>query len=61
MTPYASFLYFGVLLYPIVPTLVLGLVWRFSWRWLLIVTVAMLTLQYWGTAPAWAAALPRRA
>ena len=47
MTPYASFLYFGVLLYPLLPTVLLGLLWRFSWRWVLVATVAMLTVQYW--------------
>ena len=51
MTPYADFLYFGLLLYVVVPTLILG--W-FGWagaRWALAVTAAMLLLQYWSPVP----------
>jgi membrane protein involved in D-alanine export len=47
MTPYAGFLYFGVLLYPLVPTLALGLLGRAAWRWALIATLGMLIVQYW--------------
>ena len=46
MNPYADFLYFGILLYPIVPTVLLGLLGRISWRWILIVTLAMAFVQY---------------
>lgn len=49
MIPYANFLYFGVLLYPVVPTLILGLLGRISWRWILFVTLVMLAIQYGGT------------
>ena len=49
MIPYADFLYFGVLLYVVVPTLILGLAGRLSWRWILIATLAMLVVQYGGT------------
>jgi membrane protein involved in D-alanine export len=48
MIPYADFLYFGVLLYVVVPTLVLGLAGRASRRWMLIATVGMLAVQYGG-------------
>ena len=49
MIPYADFLYFGVLLYVVVPTLVLGLCGRASGRWILIATAAMLVVQYGGS------------
>jgi membrane protein involved in D-alanine export len=44
--PYADFLYFGVLLYVVVPTLFLGLVGRAGRAWLLLATAAMLVVQY---------------
>jgi membrane protein involved in D-alanine export len=51
MTPYADFLYFGVLLYVVVPTLVLGLAGYVSKRWILIATLGMLAVQYGGRLP----------
>jgi len=49
VTPYANFLYFGMLLYPVIPTVILGLLGRISWRWILLVTLAVLFVQYSGT------------
>ena len=46
MIPYADFTYFVLLLYAAVPTLILGLLGRAGWRWALLVTVAMLLVQY---------------
>jgi membrane protein involved in D-alanine export len=46
--PYADFIYFGLLLYAVVPTLILGLFGRTGWRWALFVTAAMLVIQYFG-------------
>ncbi len=48
MIPYTDFTYFALLLYAVVPTLVLGLFRRAGWRWALLVTAAMLVLQYYG-------------
>src|SRR5689334_22662579 len=53
MTPYADFLYFGLLLYPVVPTVILGLVGRLTRRWILLVTLAALAVQYAGALPLW--------
>jgi membrane protein involved in D-alanine export len=49
MTPYADFLYFGLMLYPVVPTLALGLLGRINWRWVLFVTVVVLIVQFGDT------------
>ncbi len=46
MIPYADFTYFVLLVYVAVPTLILGLLGRAGWRWALLVTVAMLLVQY---------------
>jgi membrane protein involved in D-alanine export len=46
--PYADFTYFGVLLYAVVPTLILGAFGRAGWRWALFVTLVMLVIQYYG-------------
>jgi membrane protein involved in D-alanine export len=46
--PYADFTYFGLLLYAVVPTLILGLFGRAGWRWALFVTAVMLIIQYHG-------------
>ena len=46
MIPYADFTYFILLLYVAVPTLILGLLGRAGWRSALLVTVAMLIVQY---------------
>jgi membrane protein involved in D-alanine export len=48
MIPYAGFLYFGVLLYVVVPTVLLGVAGRASRRWILIATLVMLAVQYDG-------------
>jgi membrane protein involved in D-alanine export len=46
--PYADFAYFGLLLYAVVPTLILGLFGRANWRWAFLLTVAVLIVQYSG-------------
>lgn len=48
MIPYASFLYFGVLLYVAVPAVLLGLAGRNLRPWILAATVGMLLVQYGG-------------
>ena len=48
MIPYADFTFFGLLLYGVVPTLVLGLLGRANWRWALLLTTLMLVIQYQG-------------
>jgi membrane protein involved in D-alanine export len=49
MVPYADFLYFGVALYVVLPTLLVRLTGRFTRPWILLATVLMLALQYAGT------------
>jgi membrane protein involved in D-alanine export len=49
MTPYADFLFFGLMLYPVVPTVILGLLGRAGWRWTLFVTLAVLVVVFAGT------------
>jgi membrane protein involved in D-alanine export len=44
--PYADFTYFGLLLYVVVPTVLLGSLGRRSRRWILFVTIAVLLVQY---------------
>ncbi len=46
MTPYADFLYFGLLLYPVIPTILLGLLGRINWRWIAFVTLLALVVQF---------------
>jgi membrane protein involved in D-alanine export len=46
--PYADFTYFGLLLYAVVPTLILGLFGKAGWRWATLVTAGMLVVQYHG-------------
>ena len=49
MIPFGSFTWFGLLLYAIIPTILLGLVPRFhrwSRHWLLLVTAGVLTLEF---------------
>jgi membrane protein involved in D-alanine export len=46
VTPYADFTFFGLLLYAVVPTLILGLFGRANWRWALLLTAIMLVIQY---------------
>jgi len=44
--PYADFTYFGLLLYVVLPTLVLGFLGRANWRWALLLTAIVLFIQY---------------
>jgi len=46
--PYASFTFFGLLLYVAVPTIILGLFGRANWRWAVFATALLLVLQYHG-------------
>ena len=46
MIPYADFTFFGLLVYALVPTLILGLLGRANWRWALLLTGIMLAIQY---------------
>ena len=48
MIPYTDFTFFGLLLYAVVPTLILGVFGRAGWRWALFVTAVMFVLQYHG-------------
>jgi membrane protein involved in D-alanine export len=49
MVPYADFLYFGVALYVLVPTLLVRLTGRFLRPWILLATLLMLAVQFAGT------------
>lgn len=49
MVPYADFLFFGLMLYPLVPTIALGLLGRANRLWLLCVTLVAFVAQYWQT------------
>src|SRR5581483_5103403 len=51
MVPFADFLYFGVALYVVLPTLLVGLTGRFTRLWMLLATLLMLAVQYGGTVP----------
>ena len=46
MIPYADFLYFGILLYIALPTLLIRRWLGFSRAWVLLATAAMLLVQY---------------
>src|SRR5580658_9308722 len=46
MIPYADFLYFGILLYIALPTLLIRRLLGFSRVWVLLATAAMLIVQY---------------
>jgi len=48
MLPYGDFTYFGLLLYVVVPTVLLGLFGRANWRWTLIATAIVLSVQLSG-------------
>ncbi len=48
MVPYAEFLFFGLMLYLLIPTFVLGLFGKANRAWLLLASAAALVLQYWG-------------
>lgn len=45
MTPYADFTYFGLLLYAVIPTILLGLFGRANGGWALLVTIAFAWIQ----------------
>jgi membrane protein involved in D-alanine export len=47
--PYADFTYFGLLLYAVIPTLILGFFGCAGWRWAFFVTAVMLVIQYYGS------------
>ena len=51
MTPFADFLFFALLLYAAIPTIILGLFGRANGRWALLVTAAMLALQFYSLYP----------
>ena len=59
MIPYGDLLYFGVLFVPLVIMLAIGLSGRMSSRWILLATLAMLAVQYWGVGDAEARAAVR--
>ena len=46
MTPYADFTFFGLVLYALIPTLLLGWFGRANGRWALFITVVFLALQF---------------
>jgi len=48
MVPYADFMFFGLMLYPLLPTVVLGLFGKANKCWIFFITVAVLILQFWG-------------
>jgi membrane protein involved in D-alanine export len=49
LIPYAQFSWFAFLLYPVVPTIVAGLLARITWRWIVFWTVVVLAVQFGGT------------
>ena len=46
MIPYTSFLYFGISLYVLLPSLLVGWVKKLSRLWIVLATLAMLVIQY---------------
>lgn len=50
MIPYTDFLYFGISLYALLPALLAAFLGRFWRTWLVVATVFMLTVQYWGSS-----------
>ena len=48
MTPFGDFIFFGLLLYAVVPTILLGLFGKAGRWWLLFVSVALLAVQFGG-------------
>ena len=46
MVPYTDSLYFGLLLYPTIAAIALGVTGRLSWRWVLAITLAVVAFQY---------------
>ena len=59
MIPYGDLLYFAVLFVPAIVSIALGLAGRMSSRWILLATLGMLAVQYWGVAGAGANASVR--
>jgi membrane protein involved in D-alanine export len=59
--PFATFTYFGILLYPVIPLIALALIGhnglhpaaRLARRWAVVGMVFMLLVQYWGTLTLW--------
>ncbi|HEY2342855.1 MAG TPA: D-alanyl-lipoteichoic acid biosynthesis protein DltB [Chthoniobacteraceae bacterium] len=47
MTPYADFMFFAMMLYPLIPTVILGLCGRANRWWTLFITVVVIAVQYW--------------
>ena len=52
MIPYADFSYFGALLYVVVPTIIVGLWGRASWRWTACISILVLFVQYYAASSA---------
>lgn len=48
MTPYADFTWFGLLLFPVLATILAGFVVKLGWRWTLFWTAVVLCVQYGG-------------
>ncbi len=48
MIPFASFTFFGMMLYAVIPTVLLGIIGRAGRRWALLVTILYLIAQYRG-------------
>ncbi len=46
MVPFATFSYFAWLIYPVIPTLLLGWFGRMSRYWILLITLALIVVQY---------------
>jgi len=46
VVPYTDSLYFGLLLYPTIAAIALGVTGRLSWRWVLAITLAVVAFQY---------------
>jgi membrane protein involved in D-alanine export len=59
MIPYATFSYFGVLLYVVVPAVLLGMTLRPLRLWILGATLLMILVQYSGVLVAWPPTLGR--
>ncbi len=47
MVPFANFMFFGLMLYPLIPTIVLGLFGKANWRWTTFITLIVLFVQFW--------------
>lgn len=51
MAPYADFTYFGLLLYLVIPTIVLGMFGKANARWALFATVVAAVVHFWEDLP----------